>query len=163
MRTNISSKWATLNNAQRITISLFLLLLTLSSAVAIWLVAINGSTTFVVTADEPLTITQNFNGLINIDATDETTIGSDMITFNNNDGLLIDVLINATETRTDVDDDCSDYETDVAMVYQLDDVEVSLPLITNITAGTHNLTLTATAQRFSCPQNVSIDVVIDGT
>ncbi len=163
MKAKLKSKWENMNKLQRLILSGVMLLLTLSSAWAIWYVTISGMTTFQISADEPLTIVSNFDALVPIDATNETTSASTILTFNNADGTLFNVEINATETKQDVDDNCDDFENDVNIVYRLDGDIINPPEIVNISSGQHELLLNATAKRFSCGQNVSVQIQIDAT
>ncbi|MBA7668666.1 hypothetical protein ES703_76781 [subsurface metagenome] len=152
-------------------ISLVLLstLFIINSVVAVWSFALTNSAVYEITSADPgasgdFVITQNWTGNF-IETGDAPGSFKDKLVIENSMDP-IDVVFNVDENRSDADDLCLDYELDCEIWYEVSsdgggykgiiaDGEVfTLDPLKNYIWAVIN------CERFSCPQNISIDAVI---
>ena len=75
----------------------------------------------------------------------------------------IEVIFTALETRTDVVDDCVDYEADVSLLYTFDGTPITNSDIFVVSPDTHDIVVNAKALQHSCPQSVESVIALTST
>ncbi len=135
------------------------------SVTAIWILGFSETTGLIVSGSPDITFSSNFS-IDNLDNTNQTYSKIEMISIENNDGDM-DFQILISEEVIDIEDECDPFSDGGDLNFTLSEETNGYPIeinnLDNITFENGETILTASTKlkKYACPQEISINVLIN--
>lgn len=137
--------------------AIIMLTLFAGAGYAAWLTLIEETSSVEITSNEPLTYTSNFASNT-LDTSEGADTDTDSIILHNNDGDQ-DLVLSYEITKSDIVDNCTDWENDLDISIFYDSNPVSNGTVITVPGGSNKeLAVQYDAVKFSCPQTAQVDV-----